>query len=115
MTLRAMAHGALARLADWLDGLAVVLAPREIVHDACTGIAAVWCPVHGDCTCEEPCPSCFVRERGSTYLVDGGAFYTWACRRCGLRFEADSPPRESAWCALHGPHSAHAIEKGHAA
>lgn len=24
------------------------------LHVACTGIAAAWCPIHGDCTCPEP-------------------------------------------------------------
>lgn len=34
------------------DELAVLLGYREDVS-GCTGIAASWCPVHGDCTCPD--------------------------------------------------------------
>lgn len=48
----------------------------------CTGLAASWCPVHGDCTCPR-------REDGEPIPADEGG-YDLAAPGCPLHDEASS-------------------------
>ena len=66
--------------------------------DECTGVAARWCPVHGDCICPEG-------EDGDPFMV--------LVSKAPVPFL--HPPRNyvvhDPWCPLHGLESDHAEGK----
>lgn len=51
------------------EEVARLLAEASAPDSACTGLAASWCPVCGDCTCPEPCAE-GENEAPTTYLED---------------------------------------------
>lgn len=75
-------HAELVR-AGTLTGLSVAVEPRS-----CTGLAASWCPIHGDCICP-------VNEQGER--VD------WN--------DPTQPGMNSPLCPLHAAGSDHGLER----
>jgi hypothetical protein len=76
--------------------------PREI-HQPCTGIAAVWCPIHGTCTCTPTCPMCSDTARVKP-IGD-----QWRCEDCCTTFrDHDRMFMVAVGCPLHSETSDHA-------
>lgn len=96
------------RLAHRLEGLAKRVRPKPTVH--CTGVAASWCPIHGDCVCTPRCPIC--GRSGPADIQDRGDF-NFYCGSCNEAFWNDSDvDRNDDACPLHSATSSHAESGG---
>lgn len=99
----------LRRIASAAEGVAVRLETAE-----CTGVAASWCPIHGDCICSPIDIECACCGAGSNKVITKGTRFM--CHRCGLEWPCDEgracfelTDKNSPYCPLHRVDSKHAI------
>lgn len=99
----------LRQVASALDRAATTLEAAQ-----CTGAAASWCPIHGDCVCspaDVECPQC---GAGSDKVITKGQHFM--CHGCSAEWPYDqgracfdSVDKNSPYCPLHSGDSSHAI------
>lgn len=91
----------LARLSigDWAQKPLSTSDERREPSPECTGIAATWCPAHGNCSCRPKCCEDYMQHEGRG----------WRCAHCDLRLGPQDveAERNDPECPLHSDRSSH--------